>query len=233
MKNKPKNESSPVRRGYNNWAKQYDTDGNPLMALEGGIVPGLWGDIKGKRIVDLGCGTGRHVNRLIKDGAEVVGIDFSEKMLKEASEKISSGRAKFIQHDIRKPLPFDDNQFDGILSTLVFEHIENIESLFREMKRICKPGGFILISEMHPAMRLKGAQAAYTNPGTGEKIKLRSINHTVSDFVKSAINCGLNNSEIREDEGTEKLAAKKPRAKNYISWPMLLILKLDNGDGAY
>ena len=48
---------------------------------------------------------------------------------------------------------------------LVIDHIANLEGLFREMKRICKPDGFVLVSVMHPAMMLRGVQARVHGSG--------------------------------------------------------------------
>lgn len=75
---------SEVRGGYDRWAAVYDHDGNPLQALEGPVVRAAVGDVRGLKVLDLGCGTGRHALWLAAAGAHVTGVDFSEGMLAEA-----------------------------------------------------------------------------------------------------------------------------------------------------
>ena len=66
------------REGYARWAMVYDDDQNPLQALEGALVQQACGNVEGLRVLDMGCGTGRHTLWLAQAGAEVTGIDFSE-----------------------------------------------------------------------------------------------------------------------------------------------------------
>ena len=74
----------PAREGYDRWAEIYDTDGNPLLALEERHIGALIGDVRGRVVVDVGCGTGRHAIRLAAAGARVVALDFSPRMLEVA-----------------------------------------------------------------------------------------------------------------------------------------------------
>ena len=73
-----------VREGYDLWATVYDDDQNPLQALEGPLVQQACGNVQGHRVLDMGCGTGRHALWLAQAGADVTGIDFSEAMLAKA-----------------------------------------------------------------------------------------------------------------------------------------------------
>ena len=70
-----------VRDGYDRWAKVYDDDQNPLQALEGPLVQQACGNVQGLRVLDLGCGTGRHALWLAQAGAKVTGIDFPKGIL--------------------------------------------------------------------------------------------------------------------------------------------------------
>src|SRR5438046_70083 len=98
----------PTRQGYDLWASTYDTDGNPLIALEEPLVDGLLGDVRGLSGLDVGCGTGRHAIRLAAAGAKVHAVDFSEAMLQQARNKPGSAGIKFQAHDLSAPLPFAD-----------------------------------------------------------------------------------------------------------------------------
>ena len=80
--------------------------------------------IKAKRILDLGCGTGRHVIALAKRGFEVYGIDIAKNALNLARERLKEKnlKAKLKIGDIYKKLPFKNNFFDGLISTKTIHH---------------------------------------------------------------------------------------------------------------
>jgi len=113
----------PTREGYDLWSKIYDDEDNPLITLEERIIDGLLGDVRGRTIADVGCGTGRHAIRMAKAGARVTALDFSERMLEEAYRKPGSEDVTFIKHDLAQPLSLDTSEFEIVLSCLVVDHI--------------------------------------------------------------------------------------------------------------
>jgi len=99
---------------------------------------------KHSKILDLGCGTGRHVIPLAELGHSCVGVDISSNMLRQAAKKASNKNLKiqFLECDITESLPFDDNTFDMILCLFhTFELNKNRENIFKEAKRLLKKGG--------------------------------------------------------------------------------------------
>src|SRR5262245_49167536 len=76
-----------TREGYDRWSAIYDSDGNPLVALEEPEVSRWIGEPRGLKIADIGCGTGRHTLRLAAAGADLTAVDFSEGMLARARAK--------------------------------------------------------------------------------------------------------------------------------------------------
>src|SRR5205814_1195944 len=119
----------PTREGYDLWAPVYDTDGNPLVALEEPLVDAMIGDPAGLEIADLGCGTGRHALRLAAAGARVTGVDFSEAMLARARAKSGALPVRWVRHDIAdasRPLPLADAAFDRVLCCLVLDHVAEL-----------------------------------------------------------------------------------------------------------
>jgi len=103
-----------------------------------------------KRILDLGCGTGRHVIYLAKNGFDVYGFDIAEEGIRLTKEwlKKEGLKANFKIGSIYKKLPYKDNFFDAIISTHVIHHgkIEDIRKAIKEIKRVLKPGGIIFIN---------------------------------------------------------------------------------------
>jgi ubiquinone/menaquinone biosynthesis C-methylase UbiE len=219
----------PTREGYDRWATIYDVDDNPLIALEQPRVDSLLGDVRGLRVVDIGCGTGRHTVRLLRAGALVTAIDFSEEMLNRAQCKVEPSQrldVQFVQHDLAQPLPLESASVDRVLCGLVLDHIPGLDLLFGEMRRICKLDGAVVISVMHPAMMLKGVQARFTDPQTGRETRPVSCPHQISDYVMAAARTGLRIDHISEHLVDPALADKCPRAQKHLGWPLLLLMRL-------
>jgi ubiquinone/menaquinone biosynthesis C-methylase UbiE len=220
------NSLSNVRTGYDRWAVVYDHDRNPLQALEEPVVRTALSNVRDLRVLDLGCGTGRHALWLASQGAYVTAVDFSEGMLAEARQKPFADVVTFLRHDLHEPLPFGDGEFDVVVSGLVLEHIQDLPRLFAEIRRVVKPEGRVVISAMHPAMFLRGSQARYTDPDSGEIVHVGSIAHSISDFVMATVHAGFQIEEVSEYAPDAEFAARYPRAEKYIGWPMLVVLVL-------
>jgi len=215
-----------VQAGYDRWAAVYDHDGNPLQALEGSIFRSAVGDVRGLAVLDLGCGTGRHSLWLTEAGATVTAVDFSEGMLAAARKKPGTGTVRWLAHDLRTPLPFADGTFNMVVSGLVLEHLQELDGFFNEARRALKPAGRAVISAMHPAMFLRGAQARFTDPESGEVVQPGSVPHSVSAFVMAAIRAGFKLEAVDEYAPDAALAERVPRAAKYVGWPMLVVLRL-------
>ena len=95
-----------ISQGYDRWSQVYDHDANPLPALEEPRLRAALGDVSGKEVLDLGCGTGRHSIWLATQGAVVTAVDFSEGMLQQAQMKPGAEKVSFLVHDLHNPLPF-------------------------------------------------------------------------------------------------------------------------------
>ena len=79
---------------------------------------------------------------------------------------------------------------------------------------------------MHPAMFLKGAQARFTDPASGELVLPGSVPHSVSAFVMATVRAGFRLDDVCEFAPDETFAARFPRAAKYVGWPMLVVLRL-------
>jgi malonyl-CoA O-methyltransferase len=221
-----------TREGYDRWAAVYDTDGNPLIALEEPQVDHLLGDVRGLSVLDVGCGTGRHAIRFSARGASVHALDFSNEMLEQAGRKPGAGAVSFAAHDLAQPLPFPPATFDRVVCGLVVDHIADLPGLFGEMRRVCKPSGCVVVSVMHPAMMLKGVQARFHDAQTGQEIRPASQPHALSDYVMAAVRAGFAIDHLSEHAVDEALANRLERARKYVGWPMLLVMKLSSEPAA-
>jgi malonyl-CoA O-methyltransferase len=219
----------PTRTGYDRWAEVYDAEDNPLILLEEEHLGRLLADVAGLSILDVGCGTGRHALRLAASGSRVTAVDFSEAMLACARAKPGAQAVSFLRHDLAEPLPLPPAAFDRILCCLVADHIADLEKLFRELRRLCRTGGSVLFSVMHPAMLLRGVQARFIDPGSGRRVSPLSYPHQVADYVMAAVRAGLTLHHLSEHAVDAALAARSPRGNRYLGWPLLLLMQLVPG----
>jgi len=128
-----------------------------------------------RRVLDLGCGSGRHTVYLAKHGFEVYGIDIAPKGIKMTKDWLGKDRlkAKLTIGDIYKKLPYEDNFFDAIISTQTLHHnrIEEIRKLIREIERILKPKGLLFTTDRR--RRLKRSVKIITEYYLAHKTNLK------------------------------------------------------------
>lgn len=100
---------------------------------------------KGNKILEIGCGTGRDADQLIKLGFDYTGIDASDGMLKIAQERVREGKFKIGDF---YALDFPSETFDGFWATASFLHVpkKDIDVVLSEAHRILKNGGIGFIS---------------------------------------------------------------------------------------
>jgi phosphinothricin acetyltransferase len=147
-------------------------------------------------------------------------------MLQRARAKPAAEGIDFVCHDLSQPLPLADAAFDRVLCCLVLDHIENLEGFFRELHRLCRPDGSVLVSTMHPAMLLRGVQARFIDPATGSRVYPQSHPHQIADYLMAAVRAGLILENFSEHAVDSALAARSPRGTKYLGWPLLLLMRL-------
>jgi SAM-dependent methyltransferase len=153
---------SKTRDAYDRWSATYDSDPNPQTALEEHSVMKLVSPKPGDRILDAACGTGRYC-RLFRDaGAEVIGADFSEGMLRVARTALPSVR--FHIADLTSQLPFSDGEFGKINCAQALKHFPDIRPVIKEFARLIASGGTVTFSVTHPDMNWDGYQLSYSPP---------------------------------------------------------------------
>ena len=102
--------------------------------------------VKGMRVLDAACGEGYGSSLMKQWGAKsVVGVDISEEAVQAANSLFAKQNVEFVQHDVQK-LPFEDVSFDMVVSLETIEHLNSPEAFLREIKRVVKAGGTIIIS---------------------------------------------------------------------------------------
>ncbi|MDI6905013.1 MAG: class I SAM-dependent methyltransferase [Candidatus Bathyarchaeia archaeon] len=102
-----------------------------------------------RRVLDLGCGAGRHIVYLAREGFDVYGIDISEEGIKKAKQRLAEMNlhANLKVGSMFTILPYHDNFFDAVISIKTIHHgkIRQIRKAIKEIERVLKPGGLIFI----------------------------------------------------------------------------------------
>lgn len=162
--------------GYGLYAGLYDESLGYLSSFEKDQLLPMFGDLKGKNVLDAGAGTGRIIRDLKNYGAKVTALDVSEEMLKICRKKFSD--IETVVGDIEN-MPFADNTFDVVIATFVIVHLKNTDKAFDEIYRILKDGGCAIITNINqrkaPKLKLKNR----------DEIVIQSYYHRPKDIIAS------------------------------------------------
>lgn len=166
-----------AEEGYDKWAAQYDESLGFLNTFEKDVFVRFLGDLKGKCVLDLGCGTGRSINDLIYAGAsDIYGADISEKMLEIARKRY--GGVNFLKASAYE-LPFEDGKFDTVTATFLLVHLRRPEDVFAEVNRVLKSGGEFIFTNIH---QKKGPKLKMKNR---EEMVIKSYYHMPQKVIES------------------------------------------------
>jgi SAM-dependent methyltransferase len=217
--------TDPVRAGYAGWAGTYDTHDNPMIAMtEVAMRDGL-PPLAGSRVVELGCGTGRNLQRFLQAGAAALwGLDVSPEMLARARQRLPA-TVQLLEHDLRDPLPLPEAMADVVLFSLVLEHLPQLTPVLREVARVLRPGGLALAHELHPTLVRQGVGAHFTT-ADGRCHRLPSFGHDEAEFRAAARAAGLAVRHVRSWIPDERVFALSAKARRYAGRPMLLSVEL-------
>ena len=123
-----------------------------------------------KRVLDLGCGSGRHVVLLSKNGFNVYGMDNAESGLKQCRKwlKELKLKAKLKNSSCYKRFPFKDDFFDAVLSVQVIHHakLKDINLCIKEMERVLKPNGLVFVTVTRNKMKGRASKVKVIEPRT-------------------------------------------------------------------
>jgi ubiquinone/menaquinone biosynthesis C-methylase UbiE len=113
----------------------------------------LAGDVAGRRVLDVGCGSGLLAAALRERGALVSGFDASRSMVELARERLGMDSDLRVA-DLGAALPYDDDSFDDVVASLVIHYLGNWGAPLTELRRILRPGGRLILSVPHPSAYL-------------------------------------------------------------------------------
>ncbi|MGD2069142.1 MAG: class I SAM-dependent methyltransferase [Gemmatimonadota bacterium] len=178
------------------------------------VVRGLLPALSGSRILDVGCGNGLYARKLATEGASVLAIDYSERMIAHAREATDGGKIEYAvmdATDAQSLASLPAHGFDAVLSTMVLMDMSDVRPLFRVMPRVLKPGGSFVFATAHPSFnsphaRLEGEsdspawirvgsyQTASRVPGVairGQPVETPCFHRSLADLLRPAFEVGL------------------------------------------
>jgi ubiquinone/menaquinone biosynthesis C-methylase UbiE len=188
-----------VGGGYTLWARTYDGP-NPAVRLEEPIVHGMIERLAVGRALDAACGTGRHAIHLRAAGWDVIGLDATPAMLDRARAKAPDVR--FEPGDLLS-LPLENAAVDLAVCSLALTHVRELEGAIVELARVVRPGGTVILSDIHPTATLIGGSAAF--PHEGGLAHVRNLHHPLSRYLRAARTAGLTVVDCVEVESDEDL----------------------------
>lgn len=192
-----------VVTGYSAWAETYDRPGNPVVAAEQAAVWPLLEESPPGRALDAACGTGRHSRRLADLGHQVVGVDLTPAMMERARAAVPE--ARFLRGDLSR-LPLEAGSVDLAVLALALDHAPDVSGPIGELARVVRPGGRVLISDVHPVLSALGA-AAFFRAADGSTAFVGNHRHLHGEYLDALSQAGLEIRRCLEPRFTESEAA--------------------------
>jgi ubiquinone/menaquinone biosynthesis C-methylase UbiE len=183
-----------VSEGYRAWAATYDDLPNPLILLEEPLVRAWIDRSPPRRAVDAACGTGRHTEYLRARGHSVIGVDAVPAMLEKARHRVPEADLRI--GDLSS-LPIDSASVELGVCALALTHLVALRPAIAELARVVKPGGRIILSDLHPFMLLLGGGALFQDR-EGQFGLVRSYVHSLAEYLEALRSAGLEVEECSE-----------------------------------
>jgi ubiquinone/menaquinone biosynthesis C-methylase UbiE len=214
-------ETIDVVAGYDLWSAQYDALDNPLVAMATHAMDARAARFAGKRVIELGCGTGRNAARVLDCGAaSYVGVDASRGMLDRARARIADARASFIEGRIEEASRAIGGEHDVILVSLVFEHVESLVPALCAARDIAADNAVLVAFELHPAMHTRGVRAHFRDDD--RELSLPSFSHDENDFASALAHTGWTLETATAWYATTALAHHCKKLARYVGDAVLL-----------
>jgi SAM-dependent methyltransferase len=231
---------------FEGYRKIRQKDGNANDLFEIPALLSLLPDLKGKSVLDLGCGFGEHCKMFVERGArQVVGIDISANMLEVAQTENADPKIEY-RHLPMEDLDVIDEGFDLVISSLALHYVEDFAGVVKNVYRLLNKGGLFIFSQEHPLVTCHGQGNRWTKDENGEKIYLNLSNYgvlgerittwfvddlkiyhrTFSEIINTLTEVGFTVEKMIEPLPSVELLERYPDHRDLFHKPDFLLLRV-------
>lgn len=199
--------------------------------------------LRGKRVLDLGCGYGWHSRYAREQQAEsVLGVDISESMLAKARE-MTDDPAIVYRREAIEDIDLAEGAYDVAISSLALHYVERFDAVCRQVYRGLSPGGSFVLSVEHPIFTSRAEQDWHYGP-QGERLHWpvdgyqdESVRHTrflghevvkyhrtASTYVNTLLDAGFRIERLSEPGPTPEMLASVPGMMDETRRPLFLLI---------
>ncbi|MDC5842496.1 class I SAM-dependent methyltransferase [Vibrio europaeus] len=186
----------------------------------------LLGDVKGKAVVDMGCGSGIYAQWFLEHGvSNLTCVDLSAEMIDLVKSEYGNRLTAYVQ-DLSKGLPNEaSSSADIIVCPLVLHYIEDLNVVLKDVYRVLKPGGYIVFSTHHPfadfectisGNYFERERVTEDWNTVGDPVEVSFYRRSLSEISDAVISSGLVISRISEGEVDERAKAISEEAYQYL-----------------
>ena len=169
------------RGAFAMWSQVYDHQANPLLSLEERFLSELLPPVSGLDVVDIGCGTGRWLERLSPFGqASLTGVDSSPEMADCAKSKLGSSATVLLGE--AESLPLRNSSADLVLASFVASYVPEMYRLAAEVRRIVRPTAEVYLSDLHPATA-SACNWKRSFKSIGTEVELTNYAHSITEVI--------------------------------------------------
>lgn len=205
-------------------------------------------ELRGKKVLDLGCGFGWHCRYArVEQAHSVVGVDLSANMLARARAETHDEGIEYRQLAI-EDIDFAENEFDVALSSLALHYVEHFDAVCRKVHRSLTPDGAFVLSVEHPVFTALAAQDWFYGP-QGERLHwpvdhyqdegprearfldndVVKYHRTVATHINALIDAGFRITKLSEPQPTQEALDRHPDMRDETRRPIFLLIAAVKG----
>lgn len=204
----------------------------------------LLGNMLGRLVLDLACGEGYNTRILARKGAQVTGVDFSEKMMELAEKEETKEKLgiHYLVADASDLSQLPTNHFDIVTCFMSMQDIENLEKAVAEVARVLKRGGRFVFSIPHPCFETLVVKGRRTSAATRyfgkvkypihwdmerlvKPFRTTSFHRTLADYFDALYRSKLYVLRLDEPRPTKKGLQKHPPLRQVLISPQSIIIE--------
>ncbi len=208
---------------YKQQSASYDAEaGGGLFAVDEPVVAGYLSSRQPGVALDAACGTGRFCEFLARRGHQVIGVDSSPDMLAHARRRVPDAEFHLAALD---QLPLPDDSVDVIICALALVHVARLQPVLAEFARVLRPGGDLVISDVHHELVTRGSVIKARGPA-GELCIAATYRHGLGDYLRPALSLGFQVRRCEEPATTQPdgpLPEPTTGTGDWQDWPWALM----------